>query len=86
MEIELFRKQLAPGDDFRQRFNLFSMRYRNPQVITSDCSLTCQDVYQEAEFPLNRGVCVCVHPDSKLRVLEMTCRSQFVSRAKDVSI
>ena len=30
--------------------------------------------------------CVCVHPDSKLRVLEMTCRSQFVSRAKDVSI
>ena len=26
-------------------------------------------------------VCVCVHPDSKLRVLELTCCFQLVSRA-----
>ena len=31
-------------------------------------------------------LCVCVHPDPKLRVLEMTCRFQFVSRVKDVPI
>ena len=29
------------------------------------------------------GVCVCVHPDSKLKVLAMTCGCQSVPSARD---
>ena len=72
MEIASFRKHLAPGDASPTRFSLFSMLCRNHQVIVSDCSQTCQDVIQESNFPSTEG-CVCVHPDPKLRILEMTC-------------
>ena len=77
MEIALSRKHLVPDDASQTRFSLFSMPCRNHQVIGSDCSQTSQDITQESDFPSKeRCVCVCVHPDSKLRqlrVLEMTC-------------
>ena len=71
MEIALFRKHPVPGDTSQICLSLSSMPCRNHQVIGSDCSQTSQDIDQVSDFPSKEG-CVCVHPDSKLRVLEMT--------------